>query len=60
MQSKDVINTASGTAALGVLLSVASGCADGALSNTLNTLSLVVCSMTLGALLTHFPGFPSR
>lgn len=59
MQAKVVIDLAPWPAAVGAAMSAASAYTEGPLSTTLNTASLVIQAMTLGALLTHFPGLPS-
>ena len=59
MQAKVVIDLAPWPAAVGAAMSAASAYTEGPLSTTLNTASLVIFAMTLGALLTHFPGLPT-
>lgn len=59
MQASAVINLATWTTAFGAAVGVASAYTAGPLSGALNTLALVINSMTLGALLTHHPGMPT-
>lgn len=56
MRSKDVIDRAPWVSGAGATLLVASQYTSGPLSSFLCLASLVICSASLGALITHFPG----
>lgn len=56
MRSKDVIDRAPWVSAVGSMLLVASQYTSGSLSTFLGLVSLAICSASLGALITHFPG----